>query len=249
MKSHNKHTKFSPFGRRTLASLRCLSYDHPLYWYRYSVSASIEVLDVYISDIERQVDKSVADFNADSEEVVIEGVHEDEPPTYISVHKGLDDFTWDLGAVFSEYFPNLQRRSSLITLFSFFEYELNRLCSLFQVTENYQHSLKDVAGAGIVRARTYLRKVALVDLSDPTRPWNDIRNIQALRNLVVHADGKFPQDGSADRCPLRKYVANNEFLTGDREVLLRAGYLKYALTCFDEFFKQVDKAIHRRYNA
>lgn len=223
--------------------------DHPLNWYRYDVSGSIEMLDVYISDVEQQVDKSAADFKTDSEEVVIEGVHEDEPPTFITVHKGLDDGTWDLGAIFLEYFPNLQRRSALITLFAFFEHELNRLCALFQATENYQLTLKDVAGTGIERARTYLSKVALVDLTDPPKPWSDIKNIQALRNLVVHADGRFPQDGPTDRSALRKYVEDNEFLTGDREVVLRAGYLKYALTCFDGYFKQVDKAIHRRYDA
>ncbi|NHC63073.1 hypothetical protein [Paenalcaligenes suwonensis] len=224
------------------------SLDHPLYWYKYNVSGSIEILDAYISDVEQQVDKSTANFKANSEEVVIEGVYKDEPPTCITVYKGLNGGSWDLNAIFLEYFPNLQRRSALITLFAFFEHELNKLCALFQATEKYQLSLKDVAGVGIARARTYLSKVALVDLTDPPKPWSDIKNIQALRNLVVHADGRLPQDGQTDRSALHKYIENNELLTGDREVVLRAGYLKYSLTCFDEYFTQIDKAIHQRYN-
>lgn len=223
--------------------------NHPLNWYRYDVSGSIEMLDVYISDIEQQVDKSASDFKADSENVVFEGVYEGEPPTLITMHKGLDDGTWDLGAIFLEYFPSLQRRSALITLFAFFEHELNKLCALFQATDNYQLSLRDVAGTGIGRARTYLNKVALVDLTDSLQSWSEIKKIQALRNLVVHADGRFSQDSQTDRSALRKYVEDNEWLTGDREVVLRAGYLKYALTCFDGYFKQVDTAIHRRYDA
>lgn len=223
--------------------------DHPLNWYRYDVSASIEMLDVYISDVEKQVDKSADNFKIDSEEIVIEAVREDEPPNFITVHKGLDDGTWDLSAIFLDYFPNLQRRSALITLFAFFEHELNKLCALFKATESYRLSFKDLAGNGIERARTYLNKVALVDLTDPPRQWSDVRNIQRLRNLIVHADGRFPQCGETDRSSLRKYVEVNEFLTGDREIALRAGYLKYALTCFDAYFQQVDRAIHHRYDA
>lgn len=85
------------------------SLDHPLYWYKYNVSGSIEILDAYISDVEQQVDKSAADFKANSEEVVIEGVYEDELPTCITLHKGLNDSSWDLNAIFFEEWQQQRR--------------------------------------------------------------------------------------------------------------------------------------------
>lgn len=226
--------------------MKFLPLDHPLNWYRYDVTGSIEILEAYIDNVECQADKTANDFKADAEEVCVEGKHQDEPPRFITVHKGLDDASWDLQGIFLQYFPNLQRRSALITLFSFFEHELNKLCSIFQVTEKYQLSYKDVAGTGIERARIYLSKVALLDLNEPTAPWSNVKNVQMLRNLVVHADGRLPQ---VDRPALKKYVEACEFLDGDREVLLQSGYLKNVLSHFDSYFQQVDKAIQLRYGA
>ncbi|MFM0314210.1 MULTISPECIES: hypothetical protein [Paraburkholderia] len=222
--------------------------DHPMNWYRYDVAGSVELLDSYVSDVERQVEKNIADFATDREELVVEGMRPDEPPRFIAVHKGLDDGTWDLEAVFLEYFPNLQRRSALITLFSFFEHELNKLCTWFQETEKYQISYRDIAGSGIEKARTYLGKVAAIEFTESAAPWNEVKNVQLLRNLVVHADGRFPQERPGERSALRRYVDANEFLGGEGEILIRAGYLKHVLMSFKEYFEMLEKDIHCRYD-
>ena len=89
----------------------------------------------------------------------MEPEHEDEPAKIITVHKELDDDTWNLKSVFEEYFPSLQRRSALVTLFSFFEHELDALCKRIQLQENSRLALADMAGKGIHRSTTYLSKV------------------------------------------------------------------------------------------
>lgn len=221
--------------------------DHPLNWYEYDVRGSIELLECYVTDIEAQVEKGMANFEAQVEEVVIEGNHPDEPPRFVNVHQGLDDGTWDLQAIFREYFPNLQRRSALITLFSFFEHELNKVCSLLQATERYNVSLRDINGAGIERAKTYLCKVGSLEI-DPAAPaWNEVKNVQALRNLFVHADGRLRNRDGQENTVVARYVEASPLLDGTTEALLRTGYLKHVLDSFNTYFVLVDQAIRRRY--
>lgn len=222
--------------------------NHPLNWFRYDLRGSMELLDAYVSDIERQVEKGIDDFANQAEQVVVEPEHPDEPGRVVTIHQGLDDVMWDLHAVFHEYFPALQRRSALITLYSFFEHELNKICSLFQMTEKYKLSLRDVAGSGIERARTYLRKVASIDLDQPAVHWNEIRNIQRVRNLLVHADGRLPSNDHADRTPIHIYLESCEYLAGDNEIIIRTGYLKHVLDSFNAYFGQIHDAICKRYD-
>lgn len=223
--------------------------DHPLNWYPYDVGCSLELLHAYVSDIEQQVNLGIARFEKEAIEVVIDGTSPEEPPRFITVHQGLDDVTWDLRSVCVEYFPGLQRRSALITLFSFFEHELNKLCSLFQTTEKYELALREVAGTGVDRARTYLSKVAALDLKKAAGQWNEVKNIQMVRNLLVHADGRLPGTDEADRGGVRKYVASCVSLGGQTEISIHAGYLEHVLGAFDAYFREVHTAIRRRYDA
>lgn len=224
-------------------------FNHPMNWFPYDVTGSMELLDAYVSDIERQVQKGIVDFGTLAEQVTVESGHPDEQGKVVIVHQGLDDETWDLRAIFHEYFPGLQRRSALITLFSFFEHELNKLCSLFQTTEGFKLSLRDVAGSGIERARTYLYKVASLDLDQPAAHWNEIRNIQSIRNVLVHVDGRLRSQEGVDRTALRRYLDACEYLGGETEVIIRAGYLKHVLGAFGDYFSQVHGAIRTRYGA
>lgn len=224
-------------------------FKHPLNWYQYDVRGSLELLDSYVSDIESQVANGIANFEANVEIIVVEGTHSAEPPRLIKVHQSLDDHTWDLEDVFREYFPNLQRRSALITLFSFFEHELNKVCNLFQITENYKVSLSDISGSGIERAKRYLSKVVSLDLDPDTPEWNEVKNIQALRNLIVHADGRLFDSDGPKRPAVARYVEASPFLEGATDVLIRAGYLKHTLESFNAYFEHIHKAIKRRYES
>lgn len=53
--------------------------------------------------------------------------------------------------LFKEHFPNLNRRSALITLFGFLEHELGKLCVKLKVNLNLAIDLKDIQGKGIER--------------------------------------------------------------------------------------------------
>lgn len=226
-------------------------FSHPLNWYPYDVTGSLELLQAYVDDVEQQVLRQIARFESDAETVIEDEIHPDEQPRIVTVHLGLDDHTWDLQAIFREYFPNLQRRSALITLFSFLEHELNKLCLLFHSTESYRVSPRDLSGGGLERCRNYLTKVALLDLDRSPGPWMEVRQIQLLRNAFVHADGRLVENGGqGDK--LRRYVEESPLLVDKGEggeVHIREGYLRAVLQTFGRYFELVHKAIEQRYDA
>jgi hypothetical protein len=221
---------------------------HPLNWFQYDVAGSIELLEVYVSDIELQVESGIASFTKNAKEIVVEQNHFGEHARTVKIYNSLDDETWDLQSVFLEYYPSLQRRSALITLYSFFEHELNKVCLLFQSTEKYEVLLADTSRKerGILRARTYLNEIALLNLEQSSSHWKNIREIQSLRNLLVHADGKL---NSLRHAKEIQYIQKCEFLEGNEEITIHTGYLKHVLTVFNDCFTEINDAIQHRYNA
>jgi hypothetical protein len=220
---------------------------HPLNWYPSEVAGSVELLTAYVTDIEEQVCKGISGYQLRAEKVFVEPQFDGEPGRVVTVHKDLDDHTWDLRTIFEEYFPSLQRRSALVTLFSFFEHELDALCKRIKSQDGYKLSLADVAGRGIIRSTTYLTKVAgVTDIRDSPE-WHEIKNIQMVRNLIVHADGKLPSPPDPRSAPTAAYIEKSPHLGGTREVELLEGYLDHALRTCDAYFRLIHTGIERKY--
>lgn len=223
--------------------------NHPLNWYQYEVSGSVELLTAYVADIERQVVMGIADYEANAEQVVIDEEHGPEAVRIIEVYKDLDDEGWHLPEIFGVYFPNLQRRSALITLYSFFEHEIDKLCDRLQKQEKLRARFADMAGTGIKRSAAYLEKVVGIDAGQGSLTWVEIREIQQIRNLVVHADGRLVDDAKVRKKAEDAIVAKSPFLEGGDEVIFKDGYLSYTLRTFDAYFKLLEVALKARYRA
>jgi len=101
------------------------------------------------------------------------------------------DSRWNL----SEIFPNILRTSLFTTCYSFFENELNLICELLQEkNECPVHYLGNFdngkEGKGIRRAQRYLKKIIKINFPDQSTAWTEILIYQAIRNIIVHNDGK-----------------------------------------------------------
>jgi hypothetical protein len=223
--------------------------SHPLNWYPFDVRGSIELLSVYINDIEAQVEKNIGDFRANANKVVVDHGIEDEPGRIVTYHKGLDDESWQLESVFGEYFPGLQRRSAVITLYSFFENEMDNLCYRVRSYENLKLDVLDLNDKGIIRSTTYLLKVAEIEGLRASAEWSEIANIQAVRNLLVHADGKFGRQSVSKVSKVAEYVARSSYLSGEISIKIERGYLAHCLSTFDMYFEQVHAALRKKYAA
>lgn len=223
--------------------------NHPLNWYQYEVSGSIELLTAYVVDIERQIAVGIAGYEAHAEQVVSDEEHGPEGGNIVEVYKGLDDRGWHLPEIFNVYFPNLQRRSALITLYSFFEHEIDKLCDRLQKQEKLRARFADMAGTGIKRSASYLEKVVGIDAGQGSPTWGAIKEIQQIRNLVVHADGRLVDDAKARKKTEDAIVAKSRFLEGGDEVLFKDGYLSYTLGTFDTYFKLIELGLKAKFKA
>lgn len=223
--------------------------NHPLNWYQYEVSGSIELLTAYVADIERQIAVGIADYEASAKQVVIDEENGPEGAYIVEIYKDLDDRGWHLPEIFGVYFPNLQRRSALITVYSFFEHEIDKLCDLLRKQEKLRARFADMAGTGIKRSVSYLEKVVGIDAGQGSPTWVAIKEIQQIRNLVVHVDGRLVDDAKARKKTEDAIVAKSLFLEGGDEVLFKDGYLSYALGTFDAYFKLLELNLKARYKA
>jgi hypothetical protein len=215
-----------------------------LNWCKYDVSFSIELVQCFVEGIEKQAEESVSNFE---KKMQIELV-EDTANEYQSVavrHQGLNDETWDLSTIFSEHFPSLQRRSALLTVCSYFEHELDKLCLLYQREKSFGLSHTDLRGdMGIDRATKYLEKLAKLDVHHTSREWNDIKAIQKIRNVLVHRGGKSQEDDS-DYKAIAAFIDRMDSLRRDDEgeIVIGKGFLSYVVSTYASYFKLVGDSI------
>ena len=94
----------------------------------------------------------------------------------------------------STLYPNTIRYSLFITLFQQFEFAMTETCH--ELEKDYPNSVKlsELSDKGIARAHTYLRKVA--GISEPFVPtaWGKIKDLNALRNIIIHNDAIIKAD-------------------------------------------------------
>ena len=130
-------------------------------------------------------------------------------------------------------FPNLLRSSLFITAYSIFEKNLHHMCRTRQETHKFNLSVTDLRGAGIVRSKDYLLKVAGINLSD-TQKWQEIRAYSKLRNCITHNGRRL--EGCKDARFLASYVANNPFLNlKGNEIQFFSDFCKKAIDDFEEY--------------
>ena len=77
--------------------------------------------------------------------------------------------------MFLEYFPSLQRRSALLTVCSYFEHELDKLCRLYQSEKGFAVTVDGMRGRGIDRSTRYLEKVAGLNVHNTSPEWQEIK--------------------------------------------------------------------------
>jgi hypothetical protein len=218
----------------------------PRTWHVF-VQAQIELLRSHVQERETQIQESVHDYEIAKVATDVEHGDDEYPIVILEEHLGVEGPPGELEEIFAYYYPNLQRRSILIILFSFLERQLDQLCELVAKEQRAQIIHTDLKGKGIDRARLYLQKVTGLPLNTSV-VWQEIKRIQKVRNVVVHNDAKL---ADADK-DLIEYVERTSGLSrvskwhydGEiDEVDILSGYLLQVLDTFDLYCAEVNKAI------
>jgi hypothetical protein len=217
----------------------------PLTWYRL-VELQIDLLRNHVDELEARIGESLKAYESKKVATYVEHDNEMYPIVILEEHRGIEAPPSELEEIFLYYFPNLQRRSTLIVLFSFLENQFDQLCKLFASTQGLNIVHTDLSGKGIDRSRLYLKKVVCLSLNENSRVWQEIKRIQKVRNVVVHNDAKL-----VDRDTIR-YVSEANYLAlaseshyshDADEVNILGGYLTHVLETFNSHCREVDTAI------
>ena len=104
-------------------------------------------------------------------------------------------------SLLAEEFPDILRKSFIITCYSYLEQWIKGHCNFIKIRKSEPLDITDLRNSGINQAKTYLKKVANIDISD-IKSWDDIKHIGEIRNLIVHRDSSLPDEGSE----IRRYI-------------------------------------------
>jgi hypothetical protein len=217
-----------------------------LNWFKYNVSFSIKLIESFVEGIEKQAENSTNRYREQKKTYVVEENPKENYARVVEAHQGLDDETWDIESIFMEYFPSLQRRSALLTVYGYFEHELDKLCLLYQSEKLFRLNLSDLNGKGVERSINYLEKVAGIDASKKSKEWNHIKRIQKIRNVIAHQDGKLNDHQGNPRKEVIDYINQMDSLSGDIEVILHKGFLNHVVSTFNDYFRLLGKSIENR---
>ncbi len=220
-----------------------------LNWFKYDVSFSVELIESFVKSVEKQAIDSIESYKYQKETHVVEEFLEENYARIVETHQGLDNESWNLESIFIEYFPSLQRRSALLTIYGYFEHELDKLCMLYKSEKVFKLSLSDLSGKGIDRSTDYLEKVAEIDACKKTKEWNQIKIIQKIKNIIIHQDGKLKDSQGKPIKDVIDYINQMDSLGGEGEVILKEGFLNHALSIFKEYFRLLGNSIDKHEKA
>jgi hypothetical protein len=146
-------------------------------------------------------------------------------------------FLWDR-------FPALTWKTAFISSYSTFEHSLLNLCRHAGRYGGFGIDVDDIKGTGIFTAQIYLKKVCKVAFPDDTPDWQDVLQMNKIRNIFVHRVGRMKR-GSTWK-GLSEYQKRKakliEFNEGG-DIRLFEGYCVDAIETFRRFFKATLAAV------
>ncbi len=149
----------------------------------------------------------------------------------------IDEEWWNV----SEVFPHLHRSAILLSVFAFFEHNLNAVCDSLAEEHGKRLRVTDLSGRGLERAKTYMSKEIGIAFPSTSESWQELSQLHSLRNVIAHRDGLLKPEDKA----LKEYIAHSHYISVDLEgrVRLHEGILTYLLDHLELFFKDLGAAI------
>lgn len=201
-------------------------------------AGELELLESYFKAQEQSVETLFLNYK---DRAVEHEIGDDEHVDVVTVVDGLDDQTWHLPSIYEEYFPNLHRKSHLVTLCIFLEDQLQILCARIKEERQLRVSVGDLRLQGIPRAVNYLTKVAGVRINRGNNTYQHINGLRLARNMIVHNNGRIDPQPS----PLRNYVENHGILEGD-EIVVSAEFVTKSLRVVANWLRLIGQAIREQ---
>jgi|GEM_PF-6595556 len=137
--------------------------------------------------------------------------------------------------------PGLYRGSVLLTLFGFFEHNLNALCNSLRREYGTDSRITDLPGRGLRRAKLYITKHIGLPFPADTDAWHCLLKFSDIRNLVAHRDSLIKDDDPE----LRRFIEADPNLNIDASgrIRLEAGALEEVIVHLRRFFEALSECL------
>lgn len=131
-------------------------------------------------------------------------------------------------------FPARLYNSFLLTLCAWSEAELTNLCRFTERRVPEGVRLADVAGKGLRRCQTFLKRVSHIDFPDTSAEWARLLLLYDIRNTIAHTEG----ETTALRPEVMALLSVRGCLTEDvsERVQLNAPFCDDAVDATERFF-------------
>ena len=137
-----------------------------------------------------------------------------------------------------EIYVGLYRKSTLVSIYSFLENVMNRLCGYLTRKNSYSFALNDLKGEGIVRARNYLEKSAGADSTLLNGEWSRLKLLNKFRNCIVHCEGDVSASNSASSTEMINATPGLS-LRSERLITVERIYIDACITTVEEFLEKL----------
>jgi hypothetical protein len=217
-----------------------------LNWYQSDFADSVALIESFVSLMEKQVEDAIHKYKTEKRTEMIEEDLGDEQGTQgwpVETYGGLESMTWSFQTVFEEHFPSLQRRSALITVYSYFEHELHELCILFQSEKKFRLIPSDLRGQGIEQSTDYLKKVVGLNINKNSSEWKTLKHVRQIRNMIVHRDGTLRDSQGNISHEDSDAIVNLKYLRDQGGILLEKGFVAQVVDIFKSYFKLIGDEI------
>lgn len=140
-------------------------------------------------------------------------------------------------AIYETLHQNI-RYSLFIAAYSQFEQALTDICNDYTERFALPITLNDLAGKGVIRCQSYLKKVVGVSFPDDEPEWKRILNLGKLRNHLVHSGLWILEDENRE---LSNIVATEKYLSGGRdcEVYFAKNFVPHVTELFESFLSEL----------
>jgi hypothetical protein len=153
-----------------------------------------------------------------------------------------------LDSKFRHWVPRLAAYSVIALLQAVVETALLRVAEYAGKARGSSFRVKDLGGKGVEQAAVYLQRLISLDVkADPA--WNQLRDLQDLRNMIVHRGGKPGESLEHQKVMDRLLAAHPEslILPSDKRVVY--GEIWISTRLCKEFAKDIEGFLKRLFRA
>lgn len=177
-----------------------------LEFHRVTILTEIKSFKDYIIENHNSMSERQTAFNDMIEEKV-----KSYPDNEQEVYEWFEDDLYQ----YNEFYPTMFNNSTLLSIYSFFEFSLKNLCTSLSKYWQYKIQLDDLDGRNYIeKSKKYLILIANLDLTDIDSIWQEITKFQKIRNNIVHNNSNIirQKDKPLEKQLLYPIVNSNRYL-------------------------------------